>query len=103
VVVRQSKHCQPREVDVLVTDMHLLGEIKGIDLARWTPDNLPFAQDYAPRLRPLGDESHIYSKPISKDFLASASANWLENDVGFVALPQKRCSDSGWACVGGVL
>lgn len=68
---------EPREVHVLVTDIHMPGEINGIDLALWTRDNLPSAkimvmsgaQSDAPRLRPLGDEGHIYSKPVSNDSL----------------------------------
>lgn len=75
-----------RDVHVLVTDIHMPGEINGIDLALWTRDNIPStkimvmsgAQSDAPRLRPLGDEGYIYSKPISNASLTKRIRELVE-------------------------
>lgn len=65
------------QVDVLVTDIHMPGNLDGIELALWTRDNHPLtkiivvsgAESEAPRLNHLGEQGRIFSKPFSTESL----------------------------------
>lgn len=69
---------EQNQIDVLVTDIHMPGEVDGIELALGTRDNRPSAriivvsgaQTDAPGLNLLGEEGRIFSKPFSTESLA---------------------------------